>query len=338
MTNSNNAAGEFRLALLNEAFPQFPAMPVLLRDGDVVYSAKNAYRILGAPLEIDLNNAACYKARSDNSDEIVFLKAYFNPVPVGNANDWCAEYVDYNTEVYRKIANSNAREFCVLLREIFIGTPASFPKSRFLYAVFPFLEKSVTLQTLLDFPPESAAAPTWEERVYIARQFARSVSLLHAQKIVHSDLKPEQILLLKNTDEPGKRYEPKLNDLDFAFFENKEPPWEEARGPTGTPWYYSPEYATYCQVDARSDVFSACLVLCELLCGKHPYRSIAVPAQSYDAMLCNETHCYVDSLPKFSAALGGNADEKRLSALIRQGLSGAPASRPRINAIVAALG
>lgn len=336
--SSDGIIGESRFVLLGETFPQFPAMPVLLRDGDIVRSPENAYRILGSPLEVDLDNAACYKARSENSGEIVFLKAYFNPMPSGAAGDWCSEYVDYNAAIYRKIANSEARDFCVLLREIFIGTPENFPKSRFLYSVFPFLEESVTLQTLLSLPPENADAPTWKERLAIARKFVRSVCLLHAQKIVHSDLKPEQILLLKNADDSGKRRDAKLNDLDFAFFADEDPPWEETRGPTGTPWYYSPEYATYCQVDMRSDVFSASLVLCELLCGKHPYRSIAVPGQSYDAMLCNETHCYVDSFPRFSAALDGNAAEKTLSRLIRQGLSGDPALRPRMEEIAAALG
>lgn len=336
--SSDSPISESRFVLLGETFPQSPVMPVLLRDGDIVHSSENAYQILGAPLEVDLNNAACYRARLKSSGEIVFLKAYFNPMPIGDANDWCLKYVDYNAAIYRKIENSDAREFCVLLREIFIGAPESFLKSRFLYSVFPFLGENLTLQTLLNLPPENPNALTWEERIDIARHFVRGVHLLHAQKIVHSDLKPEQILLIKNPTGTGKRYEAKLNDLDFAFFEDKDPPWEETRGPTGTPWYYSPEYVTYCQVDMRSDIFSVSLVLCELLCGKHPYRSIAVPAQSYDAMLCNETHCYINSRPKFLAPLGGNADEKTLSSLIRQGLSGNPALRPHIEEIVVALG
>jgi serine/threonine-protein kinase len=77
----------------------------------------------------------------------------------------------------------------------------------------------------------------------------------HDRGAFHRDLKPENVLV-------SDRGEVKVSD--FA-------------GSHGTPQYMSPEQATGRQLDGRSDLYSAGVMLYELVCGRPPF-----PAQGTD--------------------------------------------------------
>lgn len=88
----------------------------------------------------------------------------------------------------------------------------------------------------------------------------------HQQKVVHRDVKPANILIEAN----GRV---KLTDFGVARIQDPdESGHTQVGGSVGTPRYMAPEQAKGLRGDARSDLFSAAVVLYELLTGEPPFR------------------------------------------------------------------
>ncbi len=113
------------------------------------------------------------------------------------------------------------------------------------------------------------------------RTVAHSLKILHDLDIVHSDLKPSNVLIKRT--ELG--HTTKLIDFDNSYVVGSPPPAEEI---VGTMNYYSPELVRYIQGDATaadltpaSDIFALGLIFAEYLAGSVPttepvQRSVAV--------------------------------------------------------------
>jgi Tol biopolymer transport system component len=119
----------------------------------------------------------------------------------------------------------------------------------------------------------SATPRSWQDVVELVIGLADGLATAHEARILHRDVKPENILITKT----GYA---KL--ADFGLAKLRESPSLLADAPTemrtqpgimvGTVAYMSPEQASGQPVDARSDVFSFAVVLYELLGGKRPFR------------------------------------------------------------------
>jgi serine/threonine protein kinase len=99
---------------------------------------------------------------------------------------------------------------------------------------------------------------------------AHSLKILHDLHIVHSDLKPSNVLIKRT--ELG--YTTKLIDFDSSYLVGNPPPPEEI---VGTMNYYSPELVRYIQETAApgelteaSDIFALGLIYAEYLTGTVP--------------------------------------------------------------------
>ena len=116
-----------------------------------------------------------------------------------------------------------------------------------------------------------------EESVRITSQIARALSLAHSRGVVHRDLKPENVFLQHTTEGDDVV---KIVDFGIAQLRRDDTPKEEEARPRrltktgmifGTPEYMAPEQARGRQVDERADVYSAGVILYELLSGAVPF-------------------------------------------------------------------
>jgi serine/threonine-protein kinase len=112
---------------------------------------------------------------------------------------------------------------------------------------------------------------TPRELLPIALQMCDALAAVHAAGVVHRDVKPSNILLAVDREDPAGPERVKLLDFGIARVE-----WEETRitntgGPLGTPGYMSPEQETgEAEIDGRSDLFALGAVLFECLVGEPP--------------------------------------------------------------------
>lgn len=111
---------------------------------------------------------------------------------------------------------------------------------------------------------------THSAKLILLKTVAHSLKILHDLKIVHSDLKPSNVLIKRT--ELGLTT--KLIDFDNSYLEAAPPPPEDI---VGTMNYYSPELIRYIQgadnaaeLTAASDIFALGLIYSEYLTGKLP--------------------------------------------------------------------
>jgi len=107
-------------------------------------------------------------------------------------------------------------------------------------------------------------------QLVLLKTVAHSLKILHDLHIVHSDLKPSNVLIKRT--ELG--YTTKLIDFDSSYIVGSPPPPEEI---VGTMNYYSPELVRYIQGSAApeelteaSDIFALGLIYAEYLTGAMP--------------------------------------------------------------------
>jgi len=117
---------------------------------------------------------------------------------------------------------------------------------------------------------EAGLRPDPKVTLPIVLQLLAGLGHAHDQGIVHRDVKPSNLFL------PRKR-PAKIMDFGVAHLAGGS----AAAGIVGTPNYMSPEQVRSGSVDGRSDVFSAGLILYELVTGEKAYRGDSVVTLLY---------------------------------------------------------
>jgi serine/threonine protein kinase len=210
-----------------------------------------------------MNNGAMavsYEARQGGSTR-VFFKQYKSP---SIRTEWYVPYISYQKEMRRRIGSPPCSRFCYR----FLDT---FEEKRCFYQVFEFLDHGHSLQKVLDVCAERPAAVSWPQRLILAKVLMAGIASLHEAKIVHSDLKPDNIMLIEDREIDAK-YRLKIIDMDFSILTDIAPPWVGHEGFFGTPGYTSPEHHRGEVPVQASDVFTCGLMLYELLANGHPYQ------------------------------------------------------------------
>ncbi len=115
--------------------------------------------------------------------------------------------------------------------------------------------------TLLQYMEKKGALP-WNEAIHFARQIARALSHAHSRGIVHRDIKPHNIMLLRDGTI-------KVADFGIAALEHE---YHDTKGEAvGSIHYIAPEQARGEYPDPRSDLYSLGVVMFEMFTGRKPY-------------------------------------------------------------------
>jgi len=118
-----------------------------------------------------------------------------------------------------------------------------------------------------------------ELAIHVTREVCLALQAAHENKIVHRDIKPDNIMLVEAQD--GGR--PQVRVLDFGIAkEGGDTARLTKTGIVfGTPEYFSPEQARGIQTDGRSDIYSVGCVLWEMLAGRRPFSGSNAAAIVY---------------------------------------------------------
>src|ERR1041384_7264586 len=111
----------------------------------------------------------------------------------------------------------------------------------------------------------------WVEAIDILRGVLYGLRHAHERGVVHRDIKPDNVYLARKDGDPV------IKILDFGIAKlyagSADDPASTRAGLTvGTPAYLSPEQACGGEITPKSDLYSATIVLYEMLAGRAPFE------------------------------------------------------------------
>ena len=109
---------------------------------------------------------------------------------------------------------------------------------------------------------EKKGTLNWKETLHFAMQIAKALEHAHSRGIVHRDIKPHNVMVLKNGSV-------KVTDFGIARIMSKSNTLTKEA--LGSVHYISPEQAKGGRVDNRSDIYSLGVVMYEMMTGRPPY-------------------------------------------------------------------
>ena len=177
----------------------------------------------------------------------------------------------------------------------------------------------VSLQDVLDaehrLPPLRA--------LHILHHILRGLGHMHERGVIHRDIKPDNVMIVDRDGDPNF-----ARILDFGIAklvgEAEENASPEELGLTsagtaiGTPAYIAPEQAMGQEVDGRADLYSATVVLFQMLTGR-PLFTAETPLQLVMKHATNP--------PPSLAPTAGRPFSAELEALVTRGLAKLPSDR-----------
>ena len=125
------------------------------------------------------------------------------------------------------------------------------------YIVMELIE-GITLKQYM----EKKGVLNWKETLHFAMQIGKALEHAHSRGIVHRDIKPHNIMVLKNGSV-------KVTDFGIARIMSKGNTLTKEA--LGSVHYISPEQAKGGRVDDRSDIYSLGTVMYEMIAGRPPY-------------------------------------------------------------------
>ena len=125
------------------------------------------------------------------------------------------------------------------------------------YIVMELIE-GITLKQYM----EKKGVLNWKETLHFAMQIAKALEHAHSKGIVHRDIKPHNVMVLKNGS---------VKVMDFGIARMISHGNTLTKEALGSVHYISPEQARGGRVDDRSDIYSLGVVMYEMMAGRPPY-------------------------------------------------------------------
>ena len=144
--------------------------------------------------------------------------------------------------------------------------------------------------TLKEYLQRRSPLP-WKEVTFFALQIAKALEHAHSRNIIHRDIKPQNMMLLRDGT---------LKVTDFGIAKNMVTQGTIGLGEAiGSVHYVSPEQAKGSLIDARSDLYSFGVVMYEMLTGRLPFEGdnpVSVAIQHINSMALPPSD-FVDNIP-----------------------------------------
>lgn len=128
------------------------------------------------------------------------------------------------------------------------------------YIVMEYLD-GITLREYLD----NKGAISWKEACIYILQILRALEHAHSKGIIHRDIKPQNVMLMKNGDI-------KVTDFGIAKLPNSVSDNKDEKA-IGTVYYISPEQACGKETDYYSDLYSVGIMFYEAVTGTLPFTA-----------------------------------------------------------------
>ncbi|MBN2724966.1 MAG: protein kinase [Deltaproteobacteria bacterium] len=136
-----------------------------------------------------------------------------------------------------------------------------------IYLSMEFLQGKALSDVMLSGPLDTARA------LDFMKQICDGLNAAHVKNIVHRDMKPENVIIVKNRK--GREIV-KILDFGIAKMSSNE---GEGQGLTktgtifGTPHYMAPEQAMGNKLDHRADIYSVGVIMFEIFTGSVPFKA-----------------------------------------------------------------
>ena len=208
----------------------------IIKKDETVRSKKHTYTIKEV-LNIGMTNT--YLAYNEHNKEVI-LKQFRNKDK---------KFIQNQKKIFKFIRNLHFKDkdFSKYIEFIF----EQFEFSGYLFEV----KKKIFASSLDDI----IFKLTPKERIDVAREITKIVAILHKHGLIHTDLKLEQFLVMKN-----KRV--KLIDFNNVIILR-----EKIFLPASTPGWRSPEHIKKKRITYKSDIFTLGLIVYTLITKRHPF-------------------------------------------------------------------
>jgi len=201
--------------------------------------------------------ARVYKAHDPDIDRTVAIKLLKSQL----RDDW-----EYRTRFLREAKGAGVLSHPNIVTVYDVGEQEGHP-----YMAMEYVEGATLADVIRD---KKQLAPATV--VQIGIQLAKALDYAHARGIIHRDVKPGNIMLLRD----GVTI--KVADFGICRIDDSEATQATQVGNVlGTPHYMSPEQVQGEKADARSDLFSAGVVLYQLLASTLPFEGDTLITVAY---------------------------------------------------------
>ncbi|HZJ62143.1 MAG TPA: protein kinase [Kofleriaceae bacterium] len=199
----------------------------------------------------------------------------------GMGTVYLAEHVLIRRRVALKLLHSELAEDSAMIRRfmneasaagmlghphIVESTDMGFTRHGIPYIVFEYLEGTLLIEEvyrLVGLPVRRA--------LHIASQIASALDAAHNAKIVHLDLKSDNVFLIDRGDSVDHV---KILDFGISRFLEVDVDRTQVGQLAGTPEFMAPEQVTMPdQVDGRADIYALGVLLYEMLCARCPHAN-----------------------------------------------------------------